>query len=141
LIYLFDQYEVDDEDLCLTRQGRRLPLEPRALAVLLLMLRSNGKLLKKDAILEAVWKNTIVEESTLSRAVALLRKQLGDDSRHPTFIETVPTLGYRFIAQVRASAAEEKPRVSTEVQSLATDPPPTSPAVPNDGSSPGPFGF
>jgi DNA-binding winged helix-turn-helix (wHTH) protein/predicted Zn-dependent protease len=124
LIYLFDQYEVDDEDLCLTRQGRRLPLEPRALAVLLLMLRSNGKLLKKDAILEAVWKNTIVEESTLSRAVALLRKQLGDDSRHPTFIETVPTLGYRFIAQVRASAAEEKPRVSTEVQSLATDPAP-----------------
>jgi eukaryotic-like serine/threonine-protein kinase len=129
LIYLFDQYEVDDEDLCLTRQGQRLPLEPRALAVLLLMLRSNGRLLKKDAILEAVWKNTVVEESSLSRAVALLRKQLGDDPRHPTFIETVPTLGYRFIAQVRASTPEERSGVSTEVQSLATDPAPIKAAA------------
>jgi DNA-binding winged helix-turn-helix (wHTH) protein/tetratricopeptide (TPR) repeat protein len=124
LVYLFDQYELDDEDLCLSRHGQRLPLEPRALAVLLLMVRSNGRLLKKDAILEAVWKHTVVEESSLSRVVALLRKQLGDDPRHPTFIETVPTLGYRFIAQVRATTPEEKPGESTEVQSLATGPAP-----------------
>jgi DNA-binding winged helix-turn-helix (wHTH) protein/TolB-like protein len=122
LIYLFDQYELDDEDLCLTRQGQRLPLEPRTLAVLLLMVRSNGRLLKKDAILEAVWKNTVVEESSLSRAVTLLRKQLGDDPRHPRFIETVPTLGYRFIAQVRATAAQVEPEASTEVHSLTNDP-------------------
>jgi DNA-binding winged helix-turn-helix (wHTH) protein len=144
LIYLFDRYELDDEDLCLIRQGQRLPLEPRALAVLLLMVRSSGRLLKKDAILEAVWKNTVVEESSLSRAVALLRKQLGDDPRHPTFIETVPTLGYRFIAQVRTSAAQgtlasqAEPEASTEVQSLATDPAPqeaaaVTPATVGDG--------
>ena len=100
LTYLFDRYELDEENLTLTRDGQRLPLEPKALSVLLLMVRSPGKLLKKDAILAAVWKNTIVEESSLSRAVTLLRKQLGDDPRNPTFIETVPTLGYRFIAKV-----------------------------------------
>jgi tetratricopeptide (TPR) repeat protein len=64
------------------------------------MVRSNGTLLRKEAILEAVWKNTVVEESTLSRVVAILRKQLRDDPRNPTFIETVPTFGYRFIAKV-----------------------------------------
>jgi DNA-binding winged helix-turn-helix (wHTH) protein len=46
----------------------------------------------------------IVEESTLSRAVALLRKQLGDDPKNPVFVETVPTLGYRFIAPVGVGA-------------------------------------
>jgi DNA-binding winged helix-turn-helix (wHTH) protein/predicted Zn-dependent protease len=100
LVYLFDSYELDDENMCLTRHAERIPLEPRALGVLLLMVRSNGRLLKKDDILAAVWKNVVVEESTLSRAVAMLRKRLGDDPRSPTFIETVPTFGYRFIAKV-----------------------------------------
>ena len=105
MVYLFDRYELDEDNQCLVRDGLRVPLEPRALAVLLLMVRSDGKLLKKDAILQAVWKNTVVEESSLTRAVALLRKQFGDDPRHPTFIETVPTLGYRFIAAVRTATA------------------------------------
>jgi DNA-binding winged helix-turn-helix (wHTH) protein/tetratricopeptide (TPR) repeat protein len=106
LVYLFDSYVLDDENLCLTRDGQRIPLEPRALGVLLLMVRSNGMLLRKEAILEAVWKNTVVEESTLSRIVAILRKQLRDDPRQPTFIETVPTFGYRFIAKVDTRPAD-----------------------------------
>ena len=105
MVYLFDRYALDEDDHCLVRDGQRVPLEPRALAVLLLMVRSDGKLLRKEAIFQAVWKNLVVEESSLSRAVALLRKQLGDDPRHPTFIETVPTLGYRFIATVRTVSA------------------------------------
>lgn len=100
LTYLFDRYELDEENLTLTRAGQRVSLEPKALSVLLLMVRSPGKLLKKDAILAAVWKDTIVEENSLTWAVALLRKQLGDDARNPRFIETVPTLGCRFIAKV-----------------------------------------
>jgi DNA-binding winged helix-turn-helix (wHTH) protein/tetratricopeptide (TPR) repeat protein len=100
LIYFFGPFELDDENFSLTRHGQRLPLEPKALRVLLLMVQSQGRLLTKAALLDAVWTNTVVEESTLSRAVALLRKQLGDDPKRPVFVETVPTLGYRFIAPV-----------------------------------------
>ena len=108
MVYLFDLFELDDENLCLMRAGQRVPLEPRALAVLLLMVRSGGKLLKKDAILEVVWQNTVVEEGSLSRAVAVLRKQLGDDPRRPRYIETVPTFGYRFIAKVESRSDDEQ---------------------------------
>ncbi|MBT8058139.1 MAG: tetratricopeptide repeat protein, partial [Gammaproteobacteria bacterium] len=46
---------------------------------------------------------TVVSDSALSKAVARLRKALGDDSAHPRFVETVHSLGYRFIADVQAS--------------------------------------
>ncbi len=100
MVYLFEPFELDEESFCLTRAGQRMPLEPKSLRVLLLLLQSGGKLVEKDKILSSVWKDTFVEETTLTRAIALIRKQLGDDPRHPQFIETVPTLGYRFIAKV-----------------------------------------
>ena len=100
MIYLFQGYELNEENFTLSYLGQRLALEPKSLRVLLLLVARRGKLIEKDAILEAVWKDTFVEESTLTRAIALIRKQLGDDPRHPRFIETVPTLGYRFMAQI-----------------------------------------
>jgi DNA-binding winged helix-turn-helix (wHTH) protein/tetratricopeptide (TPR) repeat protein len=116
LIYVFDEYQLDDKDFCLTRGGYRLALEPKAIQVLLLMVTHQGKLLEKATILDAVWKNTFVEESTLTRVVALIRKQLGDNPKVPRFIETVPTLGYRFIALVekRSPAAAEGAFIETE---------------------------
>jgi DNA-binding winged helix-turn-helix (wHTH) protein/tetratricopeptide (TPR) repeat protein len=75
-------------------------MEPRALRVLLVLVSSQGKLLNKKALLEAVWRDTFVEETTLTRAIAVIRKQLEDDPRAPRYIETIPTRGYRFIAPV-----------------------------------------
>jgi len=144
LIYLFGTFELDDADFCLFQEGRRVPLEPRALRVLLLFVQHPGKLLQKDFILEAVWKGTFVEESTLTRAVAILRKQLGDDPRAPTYIETVPTLGYRFIAKVETSSNAEAARIQAEVKTILEAPvvPETHPLAPEaeqDGSAPVPY--
>lgn len=128
------------------RLGTALRMSPAADAWRL-MVRSPGKLLKKDAILAAVWKNTIVEENSLTRAVTLLRKQLGDDPRNPTFIETVPTLGYRFVAKVDvakpvptsnapATANTAGPAQSTSTAAPTADPAamsvPASPPVPHN---------
>ena len=107
MTYLFDEFEFDDLNFCLFRDGQRVPLEPRALRVLLLFVQNPGKLLQKNFILETVWTTTFVEESTLTRAITILRKQLGDDPRAPTYIETIPTLGYRFIAKVEISSRVE----------------------------------
>ena len=71
MIYLFSLFELDEENFCLTKDGQRVPLEPKSLRVLLLLVKSEGRLLEKNAILEAVWKDTFVEETTLTRAIAL----------------------------------------------------------------------
>jgi len=109
VLYLFESFELDERTFCLSEDGRRIPLEPKSLRVLLLLVASDGRLLEKNEIIEAVWKDTFVEETTLTRAIALLRKQLGDDPRNPRFIETVPTLGYRFIAKVETRTYGEQP--------------------------------
>lgn len=129
MVYLFDGYELDDENFCLIKSGHRMPLEPKSVQVLLLMVTNPGKLLEKAAILDAVWKGTFVEESTLTRTIALLRKQLGDDARNPKYIETVPTLGYRFVAQVEtvrplkpeSSPSGRSPNTSSSIPTTSVD--------------------
>jgi DNA-binding winged helix-turn-helix (wHTH) protein/TolB-like protein/tetratricopeptide (TPR) repeat protein len=89
-----------EEDFCLSRAGQRIPLEPKSLRVLLRLVRRAGHLVDKQSLLDTVWAGTFVEENTLARTVAILRRELGDDSRKPRLIETVPTRGYRFVAPV-----------------------------------------
>lgn len=103
--YLFDEFELNEQEFSLERGGRRLPLEPRALTVLLVLVENPGRLMDKKTLLEAVWKDTYVEETTLTRAIAVIRKTLEDDSRAPRYIETIPTRGYRFIASVKVQRA------------------------------------
>src|SRR5207253_2568390 len=52
-------------------------------------------------LLRKVWPDTFVEESTLVQNVATLRRALGGRSAERQFIETVPKVGYRFVAEVK----------------------------------------
>jgi len=125
VLYLFDDYELSEQDFSLSRRGERMSVEPKALRVLFLLVAAPGTLLEKKTILGTVWKDTFVEESTLTRAIAILRKQLGDDPKAPKYIETVPTLGYRFIAQVRtvdpSSPASNEVREHDEPEAIAAE--------------------
>ena len=67
------------------------------------MLRNPGRLVPKDELLNAGWGDTAVTENSLTRNIALLRRLLDDDTRAPRYIETVSTVGYRFICPVEAS--------------------------------------
>lgn len=98
--YRFLEFELSQSDFCLSRRGRRIALEPKALRVLILLVSRAGHLVDKQELLESVWPNTFVEENTLTRTIGILRRELGDSSRDSTVIETVPTRGYRFIAPV-----------------------------------------
>jgi len=100
VIYRFGGFEADDDAFRLTSDGAAVSLEPKALRLLLYLIERRGRLVRKQELLDAVWSDAAVSESALTRAVGLLRKTLADDSREPRFIETVPTAGYRFIAQV-----------------------------------------
>ncbi|MCI0525068.1 MAG: DPP IV N-terminal domain-containing protein, partial [Acidobacteria bacterium] len=67
----------------------------------------HGRLVEKEELFQAVWPDTIVEESNLSSNIALIRKALGDGEKGLKFIETVPKRGYRFVAEVREMGAEQ----------------------------------
>jgi TolB-like protein/DNA-binding winged helix-turn-helix (wHTH) protein/Tfp pilus assembly protein PilF len=103
--YRFLDYELSETDFCLSREGERIPLEPKALRVLMFLASHAGRLVDKQELLESVWPDTFVEENTLTRTIAILRRQLGDSSRDSKLIETVPTRGYRFIAAVEIMPA------------------------------------
>ena len=118
--YRFLDFELSEGDFCLSRCGQRIALEPKALRVLTLLVRRAGHLVDKQELLECVWPNTFVEENTLTRTIAILRRELGDSSRDSKIIETVPTRGYRFIAPV--TPLEEENRTATPNSETLTVP-------------------
>jgi TolB-like protein/DNA-binding winged helix-turn-helix (wHTH) protein/tetratricopeptide (TPR) repeat protein len=104
VIFRFDRFQADDTAFRLSADGAPVPLEPKTLRLLLYLIQNRGRLVRKQELLDAVWQDTAVTENAMTRSVALLRRALNDDSREPRFIETVPTAGYRFIAQVEILA-------------------------------------
>lgn len=100
MVFRFEEFEFDKVTFRLSRAGEPVVLEPKVLHLLSYLLENRGRLVRKDELLDHVWPESNVSEGAVTRAFVLLRKALGDDSHSPRFIETVPTLGYRFIAPV-----------------------------------------
>ena len=84
----------------LWKDGRPVALPPRALGVLTALLSAPGSVVSKRQLMDAVWPATFVTESSLLEAIGLVRDALGDDRRHPTYIQTVHRRGYRFIGRI-----------------------------------------
>ena len=68
--------------------------------LLLCLAERAGKVVSVDDLLNQVWSGVIVSPDSVYQAVASLRRFLGDDPKHPSYIETVPRLGYRMVANV-----------------------------------------
>ena len=68
--------------------------------LLVFLARSGGRVVSKDDVIDAIWEGRFIADTTLTRAIADLRRALGDDQRHPQYIETIPKRGYRFVAAV-----------------------------------------
>ncbi len=106
--YQFDDVLVEPQTFKVWKAGQPLPLEPKAFEVLVFLLRHRERMVEKNELLEAVWGETFVTPNALTRVVAHLRKLLGDDPKEARYIETVPTRGYRFIAEVQMVDAGQK---------------------------------
>jgi Tol biopolymer transport system component/DNA-binding winged helix-turn-helix (wHTH) protein len=103
--FLFDDVRVEPTAFRVWKGGATVPLEPKAFEVLLFLIHHRGRVVQKRELLDAVWRDTFVGENALTREIAQLRKALGEDARRARYIETVPTRGYRFIAEVQDSPA------------------------------------
>ena len=103
----FGPFQLDSNDRLLTRAGEVVSLRPKATEILVRLVTNAGQLIKKDELLKEVWPDTFVEEANLSQTIFTLRKALGDDRSEPTYIETVPRRGYRFVAAVKNEEAPQ----------------------------------
>src|SRR5262245_44724415 len=111
-IFEFNQFRLDVERGRLFRDGEIIPLPPKAISLLQLLLEHQGRVVEKETILETVWPDAVVEDSNLTQTVHLLRKALGKSEGSEPRVETIPKVGYRLIAEARKSYAEEKTRKS-----------------------------
>lgn len=101
--YRFSDILVDANAHTLFRGNQACPIEPKAFAVLLQLLCHPGEVVTKEALLDSVWGHRCVTPNVLSRVITQIRHALGDAAHQPLYIETVPTLGYRFIADLHCS--------------------------------------
>ena len=104
--YRFQGVVVDVAAHSLCRDGEPRPLEPKAFAVLVELLRHPGELVAREQLLDAVWGHRHVTPGVLTRAIAQVRQALGDHPHPPRCIQTQHALGYRFIATLEAPVAE-----------------------------------
>jgi transcriptional activator of cad operon len=84
----------------ISRSGETLRLEARAMLLLLCLAEHAGEVVSIEELLSQVWSGVIVSPDSVYQAVASLRRQLGDDPKQPSYIATVPRLGYRMVATV-----------------------------------------
>jgi DNA-binding winged helix-turn-helix (wHTH) protein len=104
--YRFDDVQIDGQSFRLFKAGKVVPIEPKALNLLIFLVENRGRLVERRELIDAVWGDAFVTDHVLNYSIGQLRKGLADDAKNPKYIETVPTLGYRFIADVEAEVPE-----------------------------------
>lgn len=100
----FGPFAFDEANARLLAEGQAITLAPKAFGVLTELLRHAGTLVTKDALLDSVWGHRHVSESVLKTTISELRAALGDDAKHPRWVETASRRGYRFIGPIEGTA-------------------------------------
>ncbi|MEQ9450514.1 MAG: winged helix-turn-helix domain-containing protein [Pseudomonadales bacterium] len=96
--------------------GEQHQVEHKAMEVLCYLLEHAGQIVPAEELLDNVWPDRVVEPNVIHRNLSVIRHSLGDDPRHPTYIETISKRGYRTLASVQvlppapAAAETEEPR-------------------------------
>ena len=120
----FGVFEFDVRNLELRRSGVKLKLQDQPRQVLIQLLEHPRELVSREELRTLLWpENTFVDfETGLNTAVKRLRDTLGDSADHPTFIETIPRRGYKFIAPVEWTPAANTVAPSPHVAATTMTP-------------------
>lgn len=117
--FQFDDVEVRPAAFEVVKAGKVLSLEPKAIRVLIYLVERRDRAVSKEELLGAIWDGVNVTDNALTRVIAQLRKELQEDARQPKYIQTIPTLGYRFVAELaEAEAAPSLPERPTRARSI-----------------------
>jgi DNA-binding winged helix-turn-helix (wHTH) protein len=105
----FGPFAIDARTWTLTRDGAAVELSPRLVEILAYLIERDGAIATKEELLDRCWPDVHVTENTLTRAIADIRKALGDSAEHPAVIQTLARRGYRFVGTPRAEPPDEDP--------------------------------
>jgi len=83
--------------LMIKGEGGEKHLEPKAMEMLVYLAEHAGETVSRETLGKEIWRGTYGSDEALSRIISLLRSQLGDSSKNPRYIETIPKVGYRLI--------------------------------------------
>jgi DNA-binding winged helix-turn-helix (wHTH) protein len=129
VIVRFGSFEVNLRSGELRKDGLRIRLPGQPFKILAILLEQAGEAVSRDQIKKELWPDdTFVDfEHSLNSAVKKLREALSDSADHPRYIETVPRLGYRFIAPIKrvesAPVADTPPSLSASAAVDGREPP------------------
>lgn len=98
--FMVNDWLVDPGASRLQRGEDTIRLEPKVMAVLVLLAKFPGKVLTREELEQSIWAGTVVGYDALTNATQKLRKAFQDSSRNPQYIETVSKKGYRLVAMV-----------------------------------------
>jgi serine/threonine-protein kinase len=102
----FGPFAFDPQNRLLWRDGAEIALPPRVLGVLETLIERPGEVVGRQELLDRVWKDAFVTDTSLAEAVSVLRQALGDDPQAPTYVQTVHRRGYRFVAPVGSDGGQ-----------------------------------
>ncbi|MGF6773751.1 putative ATPase/DNA-binding winged helix-turn-helix (wHTH) protein [Paraburkholderia sp. GAS199] len=108
-------FQIDLEMRTLQRHGEVVHIGSRAFDILAVIVSAEGRLVTKDALMNAVWPNTIVEENNIQVHLSAVRKVLGAER---DLILTVPGRGYRYLPRRPEPAAAATPAQAASARRL-----------------------
>src|ERR1700759_2249159 len=130
-VFRFADVEVREREFTLIKAGKVLTVEPKAFRALLFLLHNPQRLISKEELLNSLWGDAAVTEGSLTRCIWLLRPLFETDIHEPRYIETVATVGYRFVCPVEVSEDSgygiESKHVKAEIAGGAIQAKPRSP--------------
>jgi len=120
----FEDLMLDTERYLFERDGEPVSVEPQVFDVLSYLVRHRDRVVTKEELLDSIWGDRFVSESTLTSRVKRARQLVGDDGAAQRMIKTVHGRGYRWVADVTVQpepdgdAAEERPPPPTQTQQI-----------------------
>jgi DNA-binding winged helix-turn-helix (wHTH) protein/Tol biopolymer transport system component len=119
----FGIFELDLKAGQLTRYGTKLRLPQQPLQLLAVLLERPGEIFTRDELRSRLWSSDVFVDFDhgLNKSIQKLRDALGDSAASPRYIETIPRVGYRFIAPVSNGHLPAPPKVDIEVSPQLPD--------------------
>lgn len=112
-LYEFGPFRLNVTERFLESGDKVVPLTPKVFDTLRVLVENSGHVLSKDELMQALWPDSFVEESSLTQNISLLRRALAEFEGERQYIETMPKRGYRFVGEVRECNLSSREMVQT----------------------------
>ena len=121
MIFAFGRHRIDVERREVTNGGTSVHVEPQVFDLLICLLENRDRVVSKDHLMNSVWGDRIVSESTLTSRINAVRKASGDNGKDQRLIRTIPRKGFLFVGDVRTQEHDSAPATAVAGQVAANE--------------------